>query len=409
MKHKFVITLFVLLFTLLLCTGVQSDAQEKNNAVVPAQAQIQGVPFLSFAEASRLKYPEKEIVNPALPATSGMILQYWGQKLSLVSRKDGVESLEKKGWISQSKEAQSLDELKAFIARGIPVTVSAAVTPYGHYLNPAWVAFLAAMSSDKTSEDYNFLEKLDKEDSSTGILGRMISLGTFPKVKTLLKVEFNPIRESALDTPCILIGYDDARNVVTLHSPSFGPAWEISYDDFKKMWEAYDRRYYVLYPPDNADFLAKLPKPAPYRERTPGEKAAVYFLNGYALSSLGQVAEAEATFQKGMTLPDIGPGYQQLFLMEIASIYHTQKRFTEAIETLQKAISFLPENGVAWVLLSHMYQEPGIPDGATKGRETEAKVEKLRRDRKAAETTAKILPRDFHIPFLGPIRGWAYR
>jgi len=50
----------------------------------------------------------------------------------------------------------------------------------------------------------------------------------------------------------VVIGYDDDRKVVILHDPSFGPAWEVGYDDFEMMWALFDHFYVVMYPPDFA-------------------------------------------------------------------------------------------------------------------------------------------------------------
>ena len=58
--------------------------------------------------------------------------------------------------------------------------------------------------------------------------------------------------ESLYNADRVLIGYDDARRVVTLHDGSFGPAWEIGYDDFDTMWAARGRDFMVARPADGS-------------------------------------------------------------------------------------------------------------------------------------------------------------
>lgn len=43
-------------------------------------------------------------------------------------------------------------------------------------------------------------------------------------------------RESVTAAARVVIGYDDERRVMIVHDPSFGPAWEIGYEDFENMW-----------------------------------------------------------------------------------------------------------------------------------------------------------------------------
>ncbi len=62
----------------------------------------------------------------------------------------------------------------------------------------------------------------------------MIALDTLRRWGTVLRLEL--MRESVFMACRVVIGYDDARAMVTLQDPSFGPAWEVSYRDFDRMW-----------------------------------------------------------------------------------------------------------------------------------------------------------------------------
>src|SRR5207237_9713121 len=46
---------------------------------IPSHAVILGVPFISWREAAHLDYPNKNILNPAVPAVLGMVFEYWGR------------------------------------------------------------------------------------------------------------------------------------------------------------------------------------------------------------------------------------------------------------------------------------------------------------------------------------------
>ena len=62
----------------------------------------------------------------------------------------------------------------------------------------------------------------------------------------------------------VVIGYDDDRDVTILHDPTFGPAWEVSYQDFDDMWAPGGRTFAAVHPPDFEDIVAERSTAAAY-------------------------------------------------------------------------------------------------------------------------------------------------
>ncbi|MGH7275139.1 MAG: hypothetical protein ACREIQ_11870, partial [Nitrospiria bacterium] len=191
--------------------------------IPPSRALISGVPYISFREAERQDYPDKNILNPSFTASLEMVLKYWGLDSWADLKKKQAEGPQ--DWVGGLRQAASLIEVKRFIARGIPVMVSPAMTPFAHPPSPVMASQAVALGG----------VKLKERGPYSGVLGRMVSLDSFRQIQEfLLKKYKNPdlIWESLLLSNRVIIGYNDERNVITLHDPSFGPAWELSYDDF---------------------------------------------------------------------------------------------------------------------------------------------------------------------------------
>lgn len=118
---------------------------------LPPQALILGVPFISWSEARKLDYEEKDILNPSSPAAIGMVLEYWGKDLKLL--KNLEEALKPGGWaVVESGNAQSIEDLKPFISQGYPVVVNPAITPVAHPLSPLF-ARLAKVEASRLPGD----------------------------------------------------------------------------------------------------------------------------------------------------------------------------------------------------------------------------------------------------------------
>ena len=388
-------------------TGTSAPAQTQNEPAkpgrLPPKALIPGVPFVSWRKGASYEEWERNYLNPSFPASVGMILKYWGQSLARLKK---VEKPIPSGWTNEGGEASGLDEVKPFIARGIPVYVAPALTPVAHTPSPT-VAIEAAMGLKRpttaitgsmpiTGAQAQKYQDLWSEYTgpSTGVLGRMES---FDKIQRIAdSTRLNPW-ESLLESKRVIIGYDDERRVVVLHDPSFGPAWEVGYDDFELMWGARDRPYNAFYPPNYAEVLAKRSAAPPYPARTPDQRAAAHFVFGYALRSVGRMAEAEANINKGLAIREAGKGYRHLLLLEQALHLRERGELEKSNETLQQAIKLLREHHRPWQYLAENYRNGSGKDWKRKATKAEKKAKALCESRKAMRKVSKKLGRDFFI------------
>jgi len=389
-RRTVLLTIFLIavFFTHALGGLVLAPEQSDERQVSPSKVLILGVPYISWSEAHRLDYVDKDILNPSFAASLGMILKYWDQDLKLLKR--GEDAL---GWgIVEQGKRKNLDELKSFIARGIPVLVLPAITPFAHSLSPTFVI----MEVLGLMKGFKFRDQVP----ASAVLGRMESLDTFNQLKEFsLKEKMDlKLNESALVSARVVIGYDDDRKVLTLHDPSFGPAFEVSYDDFDKMWSVFDRTYIAAYPPNYKELLLKRATASQYRARTPDEQAAEHFVFGYALSSVGQSDEAEKHFKKGLAISGIGKAYEHLLLFELANVYWARGNIEDAFVPTQKAISILPEHGRPHLLLAGIYEARGEKQRAS---DEEKKGQELCSDHEAMKMVKETLGRDFFVSGCG--------
>jgi hypothetical protein len=348
---------------------------------VPSHVLILGVPFISWSEAANLHYWEKDAVNPSLPASEGMILKYWGRDLAVL--RDSAATVP--GWVHQGGDGGSLDSLKSFVARGIPVVVCLALTPIADNV-PPMAAMLAVTDSGMG-------ETLERANRSSGILGPMIALDTLRRWGEKLIPE-GGMQESVLMACRVVIGYDDARTVVTLHDPSFGAAWEVSYQDFEAMWSAWKRFYAIMYPPSFAALLAKRPAAPPYPARTPSQRAAEAFVYGYALASVGRRKEAEVRLADGLAIPGLPIGYRHLMLLEVARLAEARQDTAAAVANYRAAGALLPQDHRPWLFLGRLMQHDGPTGSRAVADSLLSRAAALCADSVAQETTWRALPHD---------------
>jgi len=166
------------------------------------------------------------------------------------------------------------------------------------------------------------------------------------------------------------------------------------------------RRYAGSYPPDYAKLVAKRVAAKAYRQRTPQEQAALYYVYGYALNATGKSREGEQQFRSGLAVPGIGPGYQHLFELELAFALAGQGDARGAIEATEVAAKLVPEDPIPWQLLDYLYAHSPYPDAAVKAEQARAKAETLLNDEKTLAKLSSVLPRDFWVMTLGH---WAGR
>ncbi len=364
----------------------------------PPKALVSGVPFISWNDAARLKYGEKEIVNPSVAATFGMVWEYWGKDRRILESQDqevfaGFQIVSSRG----SGKAWGVDDLKTSVARGIPVIVSLPLTPDAH---PLYMTFEMGIVLGQVKN----VELKDQGRPRSNALGRMVSLDDLQKIKDQMKT--NPVLESTITAGRLVIGYDDGKKVFIVHDPSFGPAFEIRYEDFDRMWAATDGSYVVVSPDGFPERTPARPAGSAYRPRTPDEQAAMHFVYGYALDCIGRLAEGARHFEQGLAIPGVGKGYQFLLQFELALNRGEQSDFAGAVKAAEKATEILPEHPAVWGFLSMGYLL--LPEGGDRGkaRKAEERAKALSNDKRAHQVVATTVPADFFVQYLAPIRGW---
>lgn len=391
---------------------LQPALKDSEGKILPSKSLILGVPFISWGEAAHLDSESKDSINPSVDASLGMVLTYWGQEVSLL--KDTQAALPKGpgGWgISGTGNANGIDEIKPFIARGIPIVVSPAIVPAAHPMMPFWPAMAAAKGL-----------KITQKGPSSGVLGRMEPLETFRKLERFFKM--GTLWETLFSASRVVIGYDDDRKMLILHDPTFGPGWEVSYDEFERMWKYTNNWYLSMFPTDYADILAKRTPAQPYPPRTPDQQAATHYVFAYALSSVGQMALAKEEINKGLSIPGVRESYQHLLELELANIYLSQGKYEEAILSAQRAAKLVPEHFRSWQILATAYKAAPGKGNTEKAAEAEKRAYDLSEcSSKEPEVTrrfevamlkrndylesqkimAKILAQDFFI--VSPCRG----
>lgn len=369
-----------LVAALAITLGGQAPAQVSRGA--PARALILGVPFISWSEAASLDYANKNIVNPSSPASEGMVLKYWGRDLTSLKQSDATPP----GWRERGGDGGGLDSLKADVARGIPVVVCLALTPIAHNPGPG-AAVMMAMRDSGTAE------AVERGGPASGVLGTMTALDTLRRWGEVIGTE--ALRESVFMACRVVIGYDDARKVVVLHDPSFGPAWEVSYAEFDAMWSFWNRFHLEIYPDDFARVVARRPPAPPYPARTASQRAAEDFVYGYALASVGRRDDAEARLKDGLAIPGLPVGYRHLMLLELARLAEARHDLATAIALYEQASVLLPQDPWPWLLLGGLYQRD--PTAGQKGDSLLRRAAALCADSEAQTAVWNSLPHDVVI------------
>lgn len=354
---------------------------------LPRKVLISGVPYISWREAHGLDYASKGILNPSDPATIGMMLLYWGQDLELLKNYD--EAIPKEGGWGKTErgEAQDFKTVKSLVAQGIPVLVATSISPYGHPVSPVMWANAAFVGI-----------QLDQPGGSSRMLGVMLPLKRWKKLDKEYKEKAGGSPwESLLSSPRLLIGYDDDRKVTILHAPSFGPAWEVSYKDFGKMWEVRNRYYLAVYPENYEAVLAERGSAPPYRERTPDEQAAERYIYGYSLMAAGDFRKSLKELQAGLAIEGIGPGMMHLLLLESAVGHNFRRDTKKAMALALEASEFVPEHFRPWDFLAWLYGQQSGKDWKEKAAEAQAKAKSLCEGDVYQKKAGRILARHFFL------------
>jgi tetratricopeptide (TPR) repeat protein len=220
---------------------------------------------------------------------------------------------------------------------------------------------------------------------ASGAFGAWLPL---EKYQELAKQGAPVTNESMVMASRVVIGYDDARRVLILHDPTFGPAWEVGYDDFWKMWNFLGEPFYIAsYPPNYLQILAKKGPATPYL-RSSDNEAAVHYVYGYAWQSIGQPAAAEKEFRQGLALSGVGTAYDHLLNMELAVALKALGRPTEALPHARRATELMPQHSRAWDVLANILSTGG---GGTAEAKKEAAEAEERMHTSCSEENERVL------------------
>ena len=389
LSHWFALCLFSALPTVL--------SADVPPAEPPARVLIGGVPFISITEGNALE-ASGTFWTPSSRAAHMMVLRYYRPEAKTWDDYHKATDEQSGTLREESGDAKGLEELRALLSAGNPVIVVTASTPYAHELYYTFELLLGAGARLGVN-----LRDLDAKDYSSRILGRMVGLDVQRKIGE--NIPMNPLHELATRCERVAVGLDPTRRVVIVHDPAFGPAWEVPYDDFERMWSAAGRMYCVLAPKDGAPpSVAATPA---YPPRTPDQQAAECYLYGYSLAATGKAAEAEERYRAGLSLEGLSPGYRFLFLQERGYLAYRQKRSEEAVSLLREATEQIPQAPGPWFLMARICRETGAAGGKSAADEFQRKAEKLAGDEEGMRVGLKAFPDNLpsHAPLITLIPG----
>lgn len=353
----------------------------------PAKAYIQGVPFVGYHQVRDATFPGSNVVNPSLTAVSEMMYGYWGGDFLGAARTKTLPA----GWISQSGERATLEELKALIARGVPVAVTPATTPYAHrlYLTPKLCASFKSVSYTEPRP-------------TSGALGEMVSLRAVEEIRDGgCDVGLN---DSVYLAARLLVGYDDERRVLLMHDPSLGPDLELAYDEFVPMWQAMGAKYWAVHP-------EPVPETPPgragnVRPRTPDDDAAAALFRAYGLETIGDHAQAEQLLRSALAPEGVSAARRHLLLLEMAVTLNETGRCAQAIDAARAANAEFEDYALAHTVLANLLSCSGDPAAKREATKEQSRAKSLCGTR-AQRRVADELGRDFHVTGCkGELLGW---
>jgi len=204
----------------------------------------------------------------------------------------------------------------------------------------------------------------------------------------------------------VIVGYDDDLKLWYLHDPSFGPALEVSYAEMDRMVQPEGRSAGALVPDDLEARVSARSRASQYRARGANELAAWEFVNGYAASGTGDLAEGERRFRAGLSIPDVSLGYRLLLTYELALSVANLGRSEEALGLARDAAHLVPDHSGPWHLMADLCRKTRDSKNVQLCSEAEGRWRSLDSDEAAHSRLAAVLPADFLINYLVPVRGW---
>lgn len=362
-------------------TAMGAEAQRNGGG---GRTLVPDVPYLGWRAAAGEEYTGKEIHNPSEWASLRMVFGWCDS--TATTEASMVAAMGQMGHRRVSGSLDGLPDLRELLRRGQPVGVTTALTPWAHPLY----------------ESFELLVRVGAVKIKLPATHASHLLGTMLPLKYAKKFPTNPLNESVTAAARVVVGMDDDRQVVIIHDPSFGPAWEVGYREFDAMWSPMDRNYFTC---SRATGTPGAVAAGGYRPRTPDERAAAHFVWATALHATEQTREAEAELQRALALEGVSSAYRHILYHELALTFEDLGRRQEAIATLRQAITALPEDYSVWRDLAELIGDADSPGART----ARAHADSLAADSAAVRRLEEELPSDFLIAPLWRSRGWAPR
>lgn len=372
---------------LLTIAALLSSFPARGEEPLPEQAHIEGVPFIGYHEVRDATFPGSEVLNPSFTAAVKMMFVYWGGDFEARAR----AKTELAGWKNPSGDHAALSDLKALLARGIPVYVVPATTPEAQRLYP-----IPKICASLQKVSYT------EPRATSGALGEMIPLAAVEQLRA--GGCGAGLNDSVYVAAKLLIGYDDTRQVLIMHDPSLGPDLELGYDSFERMWRATEARYQAEYP----DPLPATPpgRVSNVRARTADDQAAVSLFRAYGLEVAGRYPEAEPLLREALALDGLSAGRRHLLGLELAVVLNETGRCAEAIAAARRANADFGDYALGHALLAHLLACSG-DRAAQKEAKREKSLAKSLCSTAAQRRVADELGRDFHVVGCnGEMLGW---
>lgn len=354
---------------------------------VPASVYIDGVPFVGYHAARDAEFPGSDVTNPSYAAVAQMMFGYWGEDFLVRARAGAMPE----GWTQSGGEDGSPGDLKALLARGIPVIVVPATTPEAHRLYP-----MTKMWAELQSVAY------EAPHATSGALGEMISHRAVEELREG-GCEMG-LNDSVILASRLLLGYDEERQVFIMHDPSLGPNLEFGYEEFLGMWRVTGGKYWAYHP---EAIPAEPPgRRADVRARTADDEAAVALFRAYGLEITGLYPRAESLLREALTREGLSVGRRHLLGLELAVSLNESGRCAEAVEVARQANAVFGDYALAHAVLGNLLACSGDPAAS---REAKREMDRARSlcGEEVQRRVADVLGRDFPVMGCnGQILGW---
>ena len=354
---------------------------------LPSKAYIEGVPFVPYHDMRAATFPDSGVVNPSLTAAAQMMYGFWGADFVAMAR----DKAKPADWVSSSGENGTLADLKALLARGIPVQVAPSTTPDAQrlYMTPKLCAQFKPVP-------------YASPHPASGALGEMITLRAVEELRAGgCGVGLN---DSVIVASKLLIGYDDERQVLTMHDPSLGPDLELGYAEFERMWRATESRYWGQHPRTIPAVPAgRVPD---VRARTPDDQAGLMLFRAYGLEVAGDYLQAERVLREALALEGTSATRRHLLKLELAVSLNETGRCAEAIDAARGANAEFDGYAIAHRVLAQLLACSGDRAAAKEAKRELARAKALC-NAEAQRGVADELGRDFHVMGCqGEMLGW---